>query len=93
MATNESTSPQTLSDGDGSATLHYWWREEEAARNAWKREPRRWLRLLKGAWAAISSLWLPIPLSQERMEALERSLEPRDGRLAPPPPSKHTTGL
>ena len=60
----------------------YWWRQEEAKRNAWRKEPRRWLRLLKGVWAAFSSIWRPVPLPQESME---RMMRPRVNGPSPPP--------
>lgn len=71
----------------------YWWRQEEAKRNAWRKEPRRWLRLLKGVWAAFSNIWKPVPLPQETVERLERMMRPRVNGPSPPPPGRYRSGL
>ena len=95
---DEPASAQTIyreeTEAEHAARIQqYWWRQEEAKRNAWRKEPRRWLRLLKGIWAAISSIWKPVPLSQERMERIEEALKPRNGGPAPPPPGRYPSGL
>lgn len=99
MTTSDEPAPvqtiyRTETEAERAARIQqYWWRQEEAKRNAWREEPRGWMRLLRRAWAAISSVWKPVPLPQESMERMEEMMRPRIDGPSPPPPGRYRSGL